>query len=385
MKKISLDWLKRRRYHFLIWAIFMAYETMVIGFAYKNFTNPLVYVAHYAVNIALFYVNAIWFLPWALEAKQYRFLKLFIGFPILLYAYIWISYVVDWSLVELQITTIKEIKMTNKFVLQAIWRFVYFTGFSTGYYLVNRYINERNKAAEKEKEALIRRHEAEAALSTAQNAFLKAQINPHFLFNSLDFVYHSIDNDSERAAEAILLLSRMMRYAVKSDETHDFIYLEDEIEQVENLLYLHQLRKTEELPVQLICAFEVRTVKFIPLVLLTLVENVLKHGDLSNEMDEAAVMVYIDKGTLHIETDNMAGLNQFGESSHIGLANIRKRLEFAYGPVSFEHQLLKNGRFIVHLAIPLESLTVHDQPKAFSANNDRQLSHEGVGLREIVG
>lgn len=386
MKKIAADWLNTYKYHLVIWAIFIAYEVIVIGFAYKNFSNPLVYIGHYSLNIATFYVNAYWNLPWAMKKRKNTFWRLPLGIVAIVAGFTLLCYVVDVGLVKLgMIAGRTEMKLTSKFILQCLWRGIYFLGFSFGYYFISRYISERNIAAQKEKAALIKHHEFEAALTKAQNAFLKAQINPHFLFNSLDFVYHSIDNDSEKAAEAILLLSRMMRYAVKSDEMHDFIYLEEEIEQVENLLYLHQLRKCDEFPVQLICSAEVRKIKFIPLVLLTLVENVLKHGDLNEVTGEAAVMVYVDKEVLHIETDNLAGIHSNRNSTHIGLNNIRKRLELAYENLYFEHELQADRRFTVSLAVPLASLSVHDRPLAFEPDNDKGWFHANAGLTQIAG
>lgn len=386
MKKICLDWLENHKIDLLVWFIFLFYEITVVGLISKKFGHPVTYLFHYGINISVFYLHATWLFPWSMKKGMVAIWRIPMILLVELIAYTLIAYKGDMILINLNIITyVKEIKLTPALALTSAYRCIYFLGFATGYYFIGSHIRERKRTAEIEKQSLIKHHEMETELTKAQNAFLKAQINPHFLFNTLDFVYHNIDVESNKASEAIVLLSRMMRYAVRSDENRDFILLEDEIEQIENLLYLHQLRKDNEWAIQLVCSSEVRKIKFIPMVLLTLVENITKHTDFACSIEhEATVKVYIDEKNLYIETDNLIDTNNKKTSEHIGLINIQKRLEYAYGQsVSFKYHVDWRNHFVIRICTSLDSLNVHDMPLDVSLDNDRLLFHVDADPKQI--
>lgn len=209
---------------------------------------------------------------------------------------------------------------------------------------------------------IISRQKAEQELSRAQNAFLKAQINPHFLFNTLDFIYHNVLALSPVAADAIVTLAEMMRFAIDSDKMGEFILLGDEIDQVLNLRYLNQLRKNEEPAFELLYEEEARDIKFIPLVLLTLAENIFKHGDLGDGR-KATLQVFIAEGMLQIYSSNMSHGQQHTHSHKTGLANLEKRLHHAYGDAAlFSYGNDETGQFNVWVKVPLHLLSLHNVP-----------------------
>ncbi len=229
-------------------------------------------------------------------------------------------------------------------------------GFATGYYFLSNYIKERRHAEDLEKERLniiIKQENTEKELFKAQNAFLKAQINPHFLFNTLNFIYNKVSKSSPEAAEAVISLSEMMRYAITSDDKGGTIILQDEMEQVKNLVNLFKLRRNQ--PLYLSVEFEERAkyIQFIPLVLLTLTENIFKHGQLDDANHEATLQVYIDDETLFFETHNLSQ-PQKSNRAHTGLANIKDRLIYAYGnEVIFEYATRSDGYFTLKIGVPL--------------------------------
>lgn len=100
---------------------------------------------------------------------------------------------------------------------------------------------------------------------------------------------------------------------------------------MENLLFLNQIRKSDSIEFRLVIEEKMRQIDFIPLVLLTLVENIFKHGDLSKHEHEAIVLIYSNATTIFIETDNLIIQRKARESRHTGLENTRKRLKNAYG------------------------------------------------------
>jgi sensor histidine kinase YesM len=172
----------------------------------------------------------------------------------------------------------------------------------------------------------------EVEKSTANFNFLKAQINPHFLHNTLNFLYAKSLPYSEELSEGILTLSDIMRYALSEGNARDGkAPLKDEIEHVRNVIKINQLRFSNTLNVQFEVEGVVNNATIIPFVLITLVENAFKHGDLKNTSDPIAVRlsVYNDKLFFYCRNRKKSGPKEL--STGIGLENINKRLDLAYG------------------------------------------------------
>ena len=377
--------LKKYRLHLIVWASFILYEVVVIGLYYNEFGNFFTYTAHYTIIILLFYAHAAYGLPWAFKNKKSPIWKipLIIAFESAIF--ILVSYCVDEVLTALHVlSSADNFKLNYQYSLKTLYRGGYFIGYSTGYYFILRYINEKKKTNELEKQRLndiIYRQKAEQELTKAQNAFLKAQINPHFLFNTLDFIYHNVVSLSPVAAEAIITLAEMMRYAIDSDKMGEFIVLGDEIDQVENLLYLNQMRKNHTLGFRLQYDEKIRNISIIPLVLLTLVENIFKHGNLGEPEHEAIVNIYTTTDTFFIETDNLINNRLARTSNHKGLGNIEQRLKFAYGEaVQFNYHADGSGSFRVLVGIPLEQLKAHDVSSSVLKDVDKGLLHAPADL-----
>ncbi len=354
-------WFYKYRLHLFIWALFIFYETIVIGLVFSIFGHPLTYITHYIAIFFLFYVHADYLLPWSLRDGKVAFWRLPLCILLEIIAYILVSFYIDKFLIAVRIMPDNgHFRLTYLYSLRILYRGVYFLGFATGYYFLVTFTKEKRKTNELEKQHLrdiINSQKIEQELTKAQNAFLKAQINPHFLFNTLDFIYHNIDASSPIAADAVIILTEMMRYAVDADKMGDYIALGDEIEQAENLIYLNQMRKNHTLCLRMNYADEVRSVKLIPLVLLTLVENIFKHGNLNEPADDAVIDIYFDKNLFHIETYNLVSYNSPNVGSHSGLFNIERRLKFAYGEaIEFNYFNDPANHFKLHLSIPLTKL-----------------------------
>ncbi|WP_413667671.1 sensor histidine kinase [Mucilaginibacter sp. Mucisp86] len=387
MKSINLLWLKKYKHHIVAWTLFILYESIVIGLVTGQFGNPLTYATHYFIIAFLFYLHAHYGLPWALSSTRaaiWRIPLIFIGEISL---FILMSYTADALLIKAHIITDSpNFKLSYQYSLKTLYRGIYFIGFSTGYYFILRYTNEKQKTSELEQQRLedvIYRQNAEQELIKAQNAFLKAQINPHFLFNTLDFIYHNIVTISPVASDAVITLSEMMRYAIDSDKIGDYICLEEEITQVDNLLYLSQMRKSNDLGFRLQVADEARRLYLIPLVLLTLVENIFKHGNLTEPGHESLVNIFIEDGIFHIDTDNLINNSGPKPGTQTGLINIKKRLVYAYGNlVDFKYYLDETDKhFKLSLAIPVSALKTPGVSAKPSRDNDKERPHEHVGLR----
>lgn len=356
MKKMK-EWLIRYRIHIFAWIVFFLYENIIVVILTSEYGSPLSYLTHYIIIISFFYLHSNKTLPWVFQNKRTAIWK----FPLALITELGILmslyYIDDVALTSIHVHLMDgKPGLTVFYLIYHAYRGMYYLGVSTSYYFVRNYIRETKKSEALERERLteiIKRQEIEQDLTRAQNAFLKAQINPHFLFNTLDFVYHNVMELSPKAADAIVTLAEMMRYAIDADKMGEFIYVGDEIEQVQNLQYLNHLRKNEDISLKVVYSDEVRDLSFIPLVLLTLTENIFKHGNLQNGQ-EAVMELYIEDGSFVITTDNISNRLKQGTSHHAGLANIEKRLKYAYGDsIYFDHHQDEDGHFRLAIKVPV--------------------------------
>lgn len=242
-----------------------------------------------------------------------------------------------------------------QFLFKSIYRGFYFILFSTGYYFLLTYLNEKKRSNELEQirlKSIIREQRINEELTKSQNAYLRAQINPHFLFNTLDFIYHNTRKTSPLAAEAISTLSEIMRYAIDTEYTNERCVVGEEIEQIESLIQLHKLKENAHINLQY--SEEIKQIKMIPLVLITLTENMFKHGDLTNDQHPASIDLFKEDNMLHVKTENLINTRSKAKSMNTGLNNVAKRLEYSYGnKVNFSYKVTEQSRFTVSLSVAL--------------------------------
>jgi len=172
----------------------------------------------------------------------------------------------------------------------------------------------------------------ETQISQANFNFLKAQINPHFLHNTLNFLYAKSLPYSEELSEGILTLSDIMRYALsKGNQKDGKAPLIDEIEHVDNVIKISQLRYSNRLKVNFEVSGEVNGKVIVPFVLITLVENAFMHGDLKNQDYPIDIKLDVKGNKLYFYCRNKKRSGPKQLSTGIGLDNIKKRLDLAYG------------------------------------------------------
>ena len=168
--------------------------------------------------------------------------------------------------------------------------------------------------------------------SQANFKFLKAQINPHFLHNTLNFLYAKSLPYSEELSEGILTLSDIMRYALNEGNTKSGkVPLNDELEHMGNVIKINQLRFSNKLQVVFEKEGNTDNVQIIPFVLITLVENAFKHGDLIHPGHPLTIRLKMNGNQLSFYCSNKKKIGLKELSTGIGLENITKRLELTYG------------------------------------------------------
>lgn len=171
--------------------------------------------------------------------------------------------------------------------------------------------------------AFERSRAAEAAASTAQLETLKAQLNPHFLFNALNSIRALIAEDPARAQEAVTELSSLLRYTLHSP-AGPLVPLAEEMEAVRHYLRLEQIRFEDRLQVRESIAVEALQAAVPPMLVQTLVENAIKHG-LAREPGGGVLNMTgeLHAGRLRLTVTNPGRL---GSGDGIGLRNARERL-----------------------------------------------------------
>lgn len=165
--------------------------------------------------------------------------------------------------------------------------------------------------------------------------YLKGQINPHFLFNTLNNIYSLAMKGSDQTSEAILRLSKMMRF-VLYEAGNSYIPLKDELGLIQDYIKLERLRYTDRLGIQYSEHVDDPTQQIAPLLLIHFVENAFKHG-VSETRAESFVHVSIRlaEKDLSLEIVNSKGDNTKRNGISIGMDNIRKQLNILYP----EHRL----------------------------------------------
>ncbi len=171
--------------------------------------------------------------------------------------------------------------------------------------------------------------------NSAELAFLKSQVNPHFLFNTLNNIYSLAYTKSDAAPGAILKLSELMRYMLYDSNASSlaggsaWVPLSKEVTYLENYVELEKLRVANA-HVQFSIEGNTDLFRIEPLLLVSFVENAFKHGDLTDAQQPLVIDLSVRNGTLRFDTLNKKTNRQTDAVGGIGLANVRRRLSLLY-------------------------------------------------------
>ncbi len=207
-----------------------------------------------------------------------------------------------------------------------------------------------------------------ANVKEAELRALKSQVNPHFLFNSLNSLRALIEEDAPRARESVTRLANMLRYSLQSGQ-QETVSLADELRIVEDYLALEQIRHEDRLRVRWDIAEEARACHLPPMLLQTLVENAVKYG-ISPRRGGGELVIAASSGTpaggtpgtLHLRVTNPGDLSgpattaaaRAGSSTGVGLRNASERLQLLYGKQATLRLLAEPAGFVTaEVSIPL--------------------------------
>lgn len=342
--------------HVLAWTIYVAYEVLYLYAIKGSIQNPLSYVVNYTLNISLFYFHAYVFLPYFTEKLSWRWYYIFLVTFIEILIYIALKYPANLLVFGMDI----RLKTYEDYYTYAIGnglRSFYYVGFSTAFYLAVLNLSRYKKIAELEQQKLMHQNEAislQKDLLQSKNAYLQAQVNPHLLFNTLNFMYNASARVSEKLADAVMTLSDIMRYALTTIDSDDKVPLSKEVEHIHNYIRLNQIRYEEQLQITFTQTGDIEGHRIIPLALITLVENVFKYGDLLDPGMPAALHLKIEKSQLTFTLFNKKRANRRTHGHGTGIANLKERLIIYYQGVHILEVTETDGNYASIISLSLD-------------------------------
>jgi len=320
--------------HILIWGIYLSLPVFILPqpseFIKSSEINLLRYFVIGALTVAFFYFNYYFAIPkYFFKRKYFWYFSYIIAFLIL-------------SFIIIRLTIYFNYSSTNCIDPDS-------PGLN-GYYFPRFFLifivslslrfNQRLKQIESEK--------IKSELSS-----LKAQLNPHFLFNILNDIYGQAITKSEHTADSIAKLSSMMRY-VLTEAIAEKVALEKEIKYMKSYIDLQKIRLTEKTMVVFEIDGNANAKQIYPLLFISFIENAFKYG-VSNETEsEITIKFSIDNDsiTLLVKNDKMSKGANPTDSSNIGIDNTKRRLDLIFGD-NYSLDITDNETcFEVNLKIP---------------------------------
>lgn len=329
--------------HCSVWCIVVA---VVIGAQFVNGAYPRLLRTLLALVCIIggYYLNAEIFVERFFEKRRYiHYCCLVI---VCVCCTILLNFVVE--------TTVFQGEIISKFFIEPRRYVVAIVSMSLIITLIGLVNTTQRTSRQREREAqeLLTKHKE------AELLFLRSQINPHFLFNTLNNIYSLAISQSPQTAPMLMRLSKLLRYSIYSTQKQT-VPLQEEISEIQELLTLFQLRSDEQMKITFISEGQILGQYIEPMILFSLVENCLKHSDIThNPNGFIAITLSIQEDILYFTTRNSKDpINTQKDSiGGVGLQNTRQRLALKYGARA---ELIVNAsehQFDVSLTMPIQAM-----------------------------
>lgn len=350
MARKHINWLKIVRVvalHLLFWLLIVTYFAWGFGLNIdpeKSFINALFFLpGHFLMVYTLLYFLIPKFL------LQRRFWPFFIGFIITVLLCSFYTVVAQLSLTNVPSGTTLSVGTTLS-IGRNILPFIHVGAIAASIKLLKHWYFQRKQTIEAEQQKTV-----------AELKLLKAQLHPHFLFNTLNNLYSHTLEFSPKSPEIVLKLSSLLRFMIYESNTSK-IALSKEIELLQNYIALEQLRYGDRLELSIAINGEIEDYQIAPLLLLPFLENAFKHGT-SRQIDQCWI-------SLDLTVENSAMVFKLVNSidpqsdeqeitvGGIGLENVMRRLQLLYKDNHYVETIKMEEVFVVNLTISLEKLEV---------------------------
>lgn len=298
-----------------------------------------------SITIVITYIHAYYLFPKYLNKGEY--LKYFLTLVLSVLFYLFVTLGLDY--IEMDFLMLTE----ERFDVN--WRLLLFRVVLIGRFFVFAYLlyalNEKLKQSREIGQMKAERLQAEISQ-------MKAQINPHFLFNTLNNIYGLALEKSERTPELILRLSKMMDYMLY-DSSELLVSLRKDIQNIVDYVEIEKIRNGNLAKIDLELMGDIDNQRIAPLMLLPIVENAFKHG-LNGMIDGAYVRIRLlvndERVELNVQNNYYRSNDNIDSNHGIGLANLKRRLELFYPG---QHELIiddTNSKFSVTMCLTLKKL-----------------------------
>jgi two-component system, LytTR family, sensor kinase len=326
--------------HACFWFYIFAWRELIGGlFSDKRnynlayFLDPLA-ISHYLLFPATFYFNYFYILPRFYKTRQIG--NAWISWILLLLSFIFLRYLIQEVLFFhwLNIRNYTEGTSISYYIFDNIYYGGILIIMSTLFWILNDSISTQN-----EKMILLEEKKV------AQLSFLKNQVNPHFIFNTLNNIYSLVSSGSDKALPSIEKLSQLMRYMYKDSEA-DFVSLQNEKNYLNSFIELQRIRLSNQHSVQYIFEGSITDQKIAPLILIPFIENMFKHGIINQVNKPLQIKIIVNDKTLQMHASNYINTLHKDEASGIGLQNVQKRLSLLY-PNNHTLTITNNGEIYI--------------------------------------
>ncbi len=330
--------------HILIWSTFFILQTLIFQastperlilgdeFMAKSFYYRFLFQG--IIMVSLYYMNSLFYIPHLLFKNKA------IKYVMVLLLTIAVIIVLDNTFNNL-------IEFRRRIFAKAppitIFISIFIIAVSTSIKLVQKWFeheaNQKNMVHEK---------------TNSELALLKSQVNPHFLFNTLNGIYSLANAKSDKTAHAVFKLSQLMRYML-DESKQEFVPLSSELDYINTFIELQKLRLFDNVKVDINVKGEADNIRIQPLLLIPFIENAFKHGTDSTSDCMINIDLDINKESIQlvVKNDILKSRSEEGMSG-FGLNNIKRRLELEYPD---KHVLVTetiNKKFIVKLFISID-------------------------------
>ena len=326
-------------YHVLFWIVLYILDVVIFGFGYEDFDRfVLLALAEVPPQVLLAYTVMYWIIPQYVARKRLFESLLFLVIAFIVCGFIGHLLFLSFSIYPDDVTAWS----VPKIFLRGFYSFLH-ASIAIAIKLVKLWYENQRRVSEMEKNKL----ESELKM-------LKDQINPHFMFNTLNNLYGLIGKNPIHAQESVLGLSRILHYMLH-ESNHERIRLQQEIRCIQDYIELEKLRYPGNLSISLNIQDKIDDLSIAPLTIFPFIENSFKHGA-SEMINDAWINIDFStfKNSFVFKIENSKGPKfMHGVAHGLGLNNVKRRLELIYGTDHTLQVIDSEESFLVVLKIAL--------------------------------
>jgi two-component system, LytTR family, sensor kinase len=339
---VMLTKIDKYRIHIIIWFIYIFYY--LLFYSISTNTNINIALIFKVLLSNIFYAITFYFsseivFPLLLKNLNMRIIK-FLSSIFICLLLTFILVLIKLFLFRFAsntiIPTLGKVDIREEFVLH-FWNNQIYIFYALGYHFAQRVIQQQKEltkkdlelAEEKAKTAILEKEKSQAEL-----AFLRSQINPHFMFNTLNMIYNRVRKANKEAGEIVIEFANMMRYATSTKLQADEVDVRGELDFVKEYLNIHKLRFRNAIYIDYDEEGYMLSHRIVPMVLITLVENAVKHGSIDDPNFPLIIRASLIDDYFSFMVHNLknlkpSDLDQKGNTG-VGIVNIEKRLAAVY-------------------------------------------------------